>query len=113
MVKTGDVFVVDGEKWVVRSIDLSGTNPKNITGEPRIDASKFFTDENGEEKVRKGRPSKFKPGVVYEALGYEAPTVEISKPKGGFALGEENLEDLRENREALELLINATVSEDF
>src|SRR5690606_36942974 len=110
MVKVGDVFVVDGEKWVVRSIDLEGTSPKNISREPRIDDSKFFIDEDGNEKVRKGRPSKFKPHVVYEALGFEAPDTEVKK--GRFAPSM-SIEELRENREALEQLINSTVLDDF
>lgn len=74
-VSVGDTFELNGSKWAIKLIDLDGTHPNNKAGKPRIDASRFYTDEFGEEKVRKGRPSKFDPQDVYGALGLDVPKI--------------------------------------
>ena len=68
-ISVGDTFELDGDKWAIKLIDLSGKHPNNKTGKPRIDASRFFKDEFGSEKVRKGRPSRFDPEVVFSVMG--------------------------------------------
>ena len=82
-VTVGDVFELDGGKWAVKLVDLDGSHPNNKSKKPRIDASKFIVDEFGNEKVRKGRPSKFEPADVFKAMGL--PFDESSVPQAaGF-----------------------------
>lgn len=126
MVNVGDVFELDGKKWSIKLIDLDGSSPKNKSGEPRIDASPFYTDNFGEEKLRKGRPSKFKPEAVYKALGKSIPdsfdkTI-VEPHKYGFQPGgftkisedseanvkpEPTWEEVRASREAVANLIGS------
>jgi hypothetical protein len=84
-VSVGDTFVLGGAKWAIKLIDLDGTHPTNKTGKPRINASRFYKDEFGYEKVRKGRPSKFTVEEVFAAMGQEVP--KSSNPENaGFEL---------------------------
>jgi len=108
MIKVGDTFVIDDVKWVIKMIDLDGSNPTNKSNEPRIDASRLDRDEHGFEKIRRGRPSKFKPALVFGALGEEVPDIVTSCTSGvEAALGaiaaadkvEEDWEESRENKE--------------
>lgn len=75
MIKIGDTFSLNGERWCIKLIDLTGKHPKNKSGEPRIDASRFEINANGIETLRKGRPSKFKPQDVFDAMGIKMPEV--------------------------------------
>ncbi len=111
-INVGDTFSIDGQKWSIKLIDLVGNDSRNKTGEPRIDASRFYTDEFGEEKVRKGRPSKFTVDAVCKAMGIPIPdatksAIGFSKPIETTDKVEEEWSQLREsNRETVENLIN-------
>lgn len=122
MISVGETFSIDGQKWVIKMIDLDGSNPLNKSGEARIDASKLVKNELGEERVKRGRPSKFKPAVVFEAMGQEVPRELDAKP--GFAPivqvpttpqdnEEEEWERLRERRERISSLIDSLPGDDW
>ena len=112
-VSVGDTFVIDDVRWSVKLIDLTGTGPGNKTNKPRIDASRFYKDEFGEEKVRKGRPSKFTVEQVCGAMGVALPNGFNAPP--GFAPKtvpqdevEEDWEEIRAQRESIISMIEDT-----
>lgn len=116
-INVGDTFMLDGTKYSIKLIDLDGSHPNNKTGDPRIDASKFYTDEWGDEKIKKGRPHKFDVKSVCEAMGVGVPE---SIAAQGFAPATEPIdsvekewEDTRADKERIEKLINVLGDETF
>lgn len=72
-ISVGDVFEFEGSKFCVKKIDYTGEDPTNKSKEPRLDASEFIVDEEGIEKLKKGRPRRFDIEKIHTLLEKDLP----------------------------------------
>lgn len=99
----GDIFTKDGTKYAIKQIFPGGE------GGGRVDASKFKGD-----KLQKGRPCKFTVDDVKGFLGESTDDEEVIESVNKTSSVDEtdeseddtSWEEVRDNREAVEDLIN-------